>query len=61
VASRRAFAVKAEVADPRADTFSFGEQKTMYGGKTISDGGRGNLAGARLSGSASGAFVGRSS
>ena len=36
--SRRAFAIKAEVADPRAVTFSFKEQKTMYGGKTIADG-----------------------
>jgi hypothetical protein len=26
------FAIKAEVGDPWAETFAFGEQKTMYGG-----------------------------
>ena len=35
---RRAFAIKAEVADPRAATFSFRAQKTMYGGRTIAEG-----------------------
>jgi len=27
------FAIKAEVIDPGAEAFAFGEQKTMYGGK----------------------------
>lgn len=30
-----AFAIKAEVRDPRARTFAFTAQKTMYGGKHI--------------------------
>jgi hypothetical protein len=30
-----AFAIKAEVRDPRAKTFAFTAQKTMYGGKLI--------------------------
>ncbi len=30
-----AFAIKAEVGDPRAESFSFTAQKTMYGGKQI--------------------------
>ena len=30
--------IKAEVVDPRAETFSFSEQKTMYGGKHIAEG-----------------------
>jgi hypothetical protein len=29
------FAIKAEVGDPRAETFAFSAQKTMYGGKHI--------------------------
>jgi hypothetical protein len=29
------FAIKAEVGDPKAEAFSFREQKTMYGGKHI--------------------------
>lgn len=33
-----AFAIKAEVADPRARTFAFTAQKTMYGGKRIAEG-----------------------
>jgi len=33
-----AFAVKAEVRDPRAKKFVFPEQKTMYGGKHIAKG-----------------------
>ncbi len=33
----RAFAIKAEIADPRAETFSFEAQKTMYGGKHIAE------------------------
>jgi len=33
-----AFAIKAEVRDPRAKTFSFTAQKTMYGGKHIAKG-----------------------
>src|SRR6266550_8493191 len=32
------FAIKAEVSDPRAETFGFSAQKTMYGGKHISKG-----------------------
>jgi hypothetical protein len=32
------FAVKAEVRDPRAKTFAFVAQKTMYGGKRIATG-----------------------
>lgn len=33
-----AFAVKAAVADPHAETFAFAAQKTMYGGKHIAGG-----------------------
>lgn len=33
-----AFAIKAEVGDPRARTFAFTAQKTMYGGKLIAEG-----------------------
>ena len=33
-----AFAIKAEVCDPRAKTFAFTAQKTMYGGKHIAEG-----------------------
>jgi hypothetical protein len=33
-----AFAIKAEVRDPRAKTFAFVAQKTMYGGKHIAKG-----------------------
>jgi hypothetical protein len=33
-----AFAIKAEVSDPRAKTFDFTAQKTMYGGKHIAEG-----------------------
>lgn len=32
------FAIKAEVRDPRARTFAFTAQKTMYGGKRIAKG-----------------------
>jgi len=32
------FAIKVEVVDPRARTFTFIAQKTMYGGKVISEG-----------------------
>ena len=32
------FAIKAEVSDPRAKTFAFNAQKTMYGGKRIAKG-----------------------
>lgn len=32
------FAIKAEVSDPSATTFSFSAQKTMYGGKRITKG-----------------------
>src|SRR5476651_1778940 len=32
------FAIKAEVHDPRAETFAFSVQKTMYGGKHIAKG-----------------------
>jgi hypothetical protein len=34
------FAIKGEVADPEAKSFAFSEQKTMYGGKSISRGDR---------------------
>ena len=37
-AARPAFAIKAEVGDPRAKTFAFTAQKTMYGGKQIAAG-----------------------
>lgn len=33
-----AFAIKAEVRDPRAKTLAFTSQKTMYGGKHIAEG-----------------------
>jgi hypothetical protein len=33
-----AFAIKAEVKDPKAKVFEFTAQKTMYGGKTIAPG-----------------------
>jgi hypothetical protein len=33
-----AFAIKAEVGDPLAKSFAFKAQKTMYGGKLISEG-----------------------
>src|SRR5258708_13797064 len=33
-----AFAIKAEVRDPRAKTFAFIAHKTMYGGKLIAEG-----------------------
>jgi hypothetical protein len=32
------FAIKAAVSDPRAETFVFTAQKTMYGGKRIAEG-----------------------
>ncbi len=32
------FAIKAEVSDPQAKTFTFSAQKTMYGGKHIANG-----------------------
>ena len=33
-----AFAIKAEICDPRAKTFAFSAQKTMYGGRRIAEG-----------------------
>lgn len=33
-----AFAIKAEIADPQAEHFTFSAQKTMYGGKNIAAG-----------------------
>jgi hypothetical protein len=33
-----AFVIKAEIRDPRAKTFAFTAQKTMYGGKRIAEG-----------------------
>ena len=33
-----AYAIKAEVVDPRARTFAFTAHKTMYGGKLIAEG-----------------------
>jgi hypothetical protein len=35
---RNAFAIKVEVGDPKARTFAFRAQKTMYGGKGIARG-----------------------
>ena len=32
------FAIKAEIGDPWAETFTFSAQKTMYGGKHIAEG-----------------------
>ncbi len=32
-----AYAIKAEVRDPQAKTFTFAAQKTMYGGNTIAE------------------------
>src|SRR5437762_2341912 len=32
------FAIKAEINDPKAETFEFSAQKTMYGGKRIAKG-----------------------
>jgi hypothetical protein len=32
------YAIKVELRDPRADTFTFSAQKTMYGGKRIAAG-----------------------
>jgi enamine deaminase RidA (YjgF/YER057c/UK114 family) len=37
-AEQMMFAIKAEVADPQAETFAFNAQKTMYGGKHIAKG-----------------------
>jgi len=37
-ATRTAFAIKAEIADPKARTFSFAAHKAMYGGKSIAAG-----------------------
>ena len=34
----RPFAIKAEIRDPRAETFAFVAQKTMYGGKHVARG-----------------------
>ena len=33
-----AYAIKAEIRDPKAKTFVFAAQKTMYGGKLIAEG-----------------------
>jgi len=33
-----AFAIKAEIGDPRASAFTFTAQKTMYGGRQIAEG-----------------------
>lgn len=33
-----AFAIKAEISDPRARTFAFAAQKTMYAGKHVAEG-----------------------
>ena len=33
-----AYAIKAEISEPRAKTFTFTAQKTMYGGKHIAEG-----------------------
>ena len=36
--SMSAYAIKTEIADPRAEAFEFRDQKTMYGGKRIAVG-----------------------
>ena len=36
--SSMAFLIKVDVSDPRAETFAFTAQKTMYGGKHITEG-----------------------
>jgi|SRR5579875_662156 hypothetical protein len=36
--SGMAFAIKAEIGDPQAKTFTFAAQKTMYGGKRVAEG-----------------------
>jgi hypothetical protein len=33
-----AFAIKAEIGDPGAESFAFAAQKTMYGGKHVTEG-----------------------
>ncbi len=33
-----AYAIKAEISEPRAKTYTFTAQKTMYGGKHIAEG-----------------------
>lgn len=33
-----AFVIKAEIGDPKAETFAFAAQKTMYGGKQVAAG-----------------------
>ena len=38
VRTRMAFAIKAEIRDPSADTLTFTAHKTMYGGKNIAAG-----------------------
>jgi len=38
--ARLAFAIKAEISDPRATSFAFTAAKTMYGGKQIAAGDR---------------------
>jgi hypothetical protein len=38
VSSPKSYAIKAEIRAPRARTFSFESQKTMYGGKQIAKG-----------------------
>ncbi|SMF41409.1 hypothetical protein SAMN06265365_11352 [Tistlia consotensis] len=35
-----AYAIKAEIDDPRAESFAFGRQKTMYGGRQVAEGDR---------------------
>jgi hypothetical protein len=35
---RMIYAIKADVGDPRAETFTFSAQKTMYGGRNIAKG-----------------------
>ena len=36
--TNKAFAIKAAIGDPRARTYAFTAQKTMYGGKQIAEG-----------------------
>jgi hypothetical protein len=45
------FAIKAEVIDRRAKTFTFNRQKTMYDGKRIAEGATSGSSRSRRSGS----------
>ena len=42
------FAIKTEIREPRAETFAFEAQKTMYGGKHIAQATRSSSSRARM-------------